>query len=881
MNRALRLTIGIEIVSLEKTDIFGSLKRLQNRPISVKTPMSPPLPMNPYSLAKRMARLLERSVISMAFLPLGISVLTSELPISTTPNTISDIKSIEVIPQTLTLKLGDGSETFVVSAIDKDGIRRDVTSDFLLESNDIIERVGIYQIRGKSPGSATLSGTWNNHRIAFTTSVSEETDPAPLSFVRDILPTLSRAGCNGGSCHAKPNGQNSFELSVFAYDPKSDYDEIVSDARGRRIFPAFPPESLILQKATQAVPHKGGKRFEKGSLEYNRISEWIAEGTRYTTPGEAPLSKIQISPGQGRFAPGSRHQFRVEAHYEDGQTRDVTHMADYAVSDKELLAVSTSGGVEFGNQSGQGVVLARYMGHNAQVKVTIPNHHTDGTRTPSDFTETNFIDTLAANHFANLGLSPSARCSDSTFLRRAFLDGVGRLPTIAETREYLDDERPAKRKRWITRILDDPRYGDYWANKWADLLRPNPDRVGVKSVFMLDRWLRQSFRENRPYDQFVREIINHRGSNHGEGPAVIYRDRRVPTELSSMFSQLFLGVRMECAKCHHHPFEKWSQADFYQFAAYFGSLKQKGAGLSPPISAGTEVFYFAPGGSVKHPITDEAMLPKAPDGPVETELNQEPPRQRLAEWLTGSGNPYFSRAIVNRVWANFFSRGFVNPVDDFRDSNPPVNEPLLDGLAEHLVKNGFDLKKLMSAIMNSSLYQLSTNPNESNLNDTKNFSRFYRKRLPAETLLDAISDVTRVPEKFDGMPPGSRAVEAWTYKIESQFLDAFSRPNASSDPPCERDEKSSVVQALHLMHSDNIQSKLSAPKGWVASLASSEKSPREIVEQLYLAVYTRYPSSEERAIAEAAIPETRSARAQGIEDLLWALINTAEFVFNH
>ena len=737
------------------------------------------------------------------------------------------------------------------------------------------------KLHGIEAGEGTLSGSMGDQSFAIPYVVHPPSDPTPLSFVKDILPILSRAGCNGGSCHAKPNGQNSFALSVFAYDPRSDYEEIVFDARGRRIFPGIPEQSLLLQKPTLAIPHKGGKRLEVGSDFHTEITRWISEGLIFQTPNEANIDSVRVLPPEGRFAPDSSHQLRVEAQYKNGEIRDITDMVDYAVSDKEMITVTESGRAHFGNLSGQAVILARYMGHIGQLKVTIPATKKLGNPISVVFKERNFIDRYAAQHFANLGLTPSEPCRDHEFLRRAFLDGVGRLPTIEETRSFLADEGTDKRRRWIETILDDPLYGHYWANKWADLLRPNPDRVGVKSVFVFDRWLREQFQTNTPYDQFVRNIVSHRGSNHGEGPAVIYRDRRIPTELSSMFSQLFLGVRMECAKCHHHPFEKWSQDDFYQFAAYFGSLKQKGAGLSPPISAGTEIFYFAPGGSVKHPITDQAMKPKAPDGPLDPGGKAQDPRQRLADWLTEPSNPYFTRAIVNRVWANFFSRGFVNPVDDFRDSNPPVNEALLTALAEDFAAQGFDLKQLMATIMNSSLYQLSAIPNDSNLRDTKNFSRFYRKRLPAETLLDAVCDVTGVPESFDGMPPGSRAIETWTYKIGSQFLDAFSRPNSSSDPPCERDEKSSVVQALHLMNSDNIQSKLSAPDGWISKLVKGGHTNAEIVEQFYLASFSRFPSDEEKSIAEAAIPDNPDKRQAGIEDLLWALINTAEFVFNH
>ena len=820
-------------------------------------------------------------LLSVLLLGVFTNLSVAEKPNAPISETSLAIHQVEVYPSELRVGLGEIAETMVVSALDEEGLRYDVTDLVDFEFGEWLQKESDGQLTGKTEGTGNLTAKIGEHTLSIPIEVFRSNQDNPLSFVRDILPILSRAGCNGGSCHAKPNGQNSFALSVFAFDPRSDYHEIVSDARGRRVFPGLPAESLLLQKPTLTIPHKGGKRLDVGSKFYNEITRWIQEGMPYQLQSEANLTEVSISPSHGRFAPNTEHRLRVDAIYEDGSKRDITQMVEYAVSDKELLQADEHGRIKFNDQSGQGVVLARYMGHIGQLKVTVPKSLDSESPIDSNFAENNFIDVLAKKHFTNLGLVPSEKCTDEEFLRRAFLDAVGRLPRIDETREYLADDREDKRERWVERILKDPLYGDFWANKWADLLRPNPDRVGVKSVFMLDRWLRDQFRANTRYDHFVKEIVGHRGSNHGEGPAVIYRDRRTPTELSSMFSQLFLGVRMECAKCHHHPFEKWSQADFYQFAAYFGSLKTKGAGISPPISAGTEIFYFSPGGSVKHPITEKSMAPKPPDGPIDSGTEDHDPRQRLADWLTEPENPYFSRAIVNRVWANFFSRGFVNPVDDFRDSNPPVNEPLLDALATHLVEQKFDLKALMGAIMRSSLYQLSATPNSSNVRDTKNFSRFYRKRLPAETLLDAVCDVTQVAESFDGMPAGMRAMETWTYKIESHFLDAFSRPNSSSDPPNERDEKSSVVQALHMMNSDNLQGKLSDKNGWVAKLAQSNKTNLQIIEELYLATFSRYPSQEERDISASVLPEDGKDRQVPLEDLLWALINTAEFVFNH
>jgi hypothetical protein len=604
----------------------------------------------------------------------------------------------------------------------------------------------------------------------------------------------------------------------------------------------------------------------------------------------------------------------------------------------------------------------------------------------------NFIDELAYAHFRKLGLFPSELCTEAEFLRRAYLDTIGVLPTPEEAREFLqsfggnadneatgdqsevaigakeasgagspltpalsplrgegvardargdadarrrvhapslgkaetenaagdfrtvNDPRRApsplngeragvrgekaksfaieksgtaptqpqvRRAAVIEELLARPEYADYWANKWADLLRPNPDRVGVKSVFLLDQWLREAFRANKPYDQFVRDILLAEGSNHRDGPVVIYRDRREPPELTTMFSQLFLGVRMECAKCHHHPNEKWSQDDFYQFAAFFAPLKQKGAGLSPPISAGTERFYFAPGGTVKHPVTDAVMKPRPLDGAVLELAENTDPRPLLADWLTDPKNPFFAKAAVNRVWAAFFGRGFVEPVDDFRVSNPAVNEPLLNALAEDFARHGYDLKHLMRTILSSRLYQLSSTPNESNLTDTRNFSRSYRRRLPAEVLLDAVNDVTAAPDDFNGCPPGTRALQTWSYKVNSHFLDAFGRPNPSSDCPCERDLHSSVVQSLHMMNSRRLQEKLTHAEGRVKQLAESQRTPAEIVTDLYLAAFSRFPTEEELKRATAAYVREKATRQTATEDVLWALLNSAEFVFNH
>jgi WD40 repeat protein len=706
--------------------------------------------------------------------------------------------------------------------------------------------------------------------------------PAPrVSFVRDVLPAFTRAGCSAGGCHAKAEGQNGFKLSVFSYDPKGDFEAIVTGARSRRVFPAAPEQSLIIQKPTTAIDHEGGRRFEPGSELHQLLVQWMREGMAYRLPDEPDLKRITVAPHERVYGKQGEQRLTVEAHYSDGSTRDVTRLAAYASNDPEIAAVNEDGVVKIGTLAGQAVVVARYMGLVADSQITVPADRVLPAARYAALPRHNFIDELAYAHFQRLGLFPSELSSDTEFLRRAKLDAVGLLPTPEEVRAFAADPAPDKRPKFIARVLDEPAYADHWATKWADLVRPNPDRVGIKSVFTLDQWLRQSFRQNKPYDQFVREILLAEGSNHRDGPAVIYRDRREPADRATMFSQLFLGTRLECARCHNHPNEKWSQEDFFQFAAFFGSVKQKGAGVSPPISPGNETFYFAPGGSVKHPVTGQVMSPRPLDAAFRPEAGDSDPRRALVDSLIAADNPYFAPAAVNRVWANFFGRGLVEPVDDFRISNPSVNSPLLTALARDFAANGYDLKHLMRTIMTSRLYQLSSTPNEYNLSDTRNFSRAYRRRLPAEVLLDAVNDATGGSDAFAGMPPGSRAVQAWSYKIESQFMDAFSRPDPSMDPPCERDTHISVVQSLHLMNSRGLQTKLSSATGRARQLADSGKTPEEIVTELYLTTLCRFPTSEELAVATAAFTAEKATRRSATEDVFWALLNSAEFVFNH
>jgi hypothetical protein len=701
----------------------------------------------------------------------------------------------------------------------------------------------------------------------------------PVTFERDIQPILARYGCNAGACHGKARGQNGFALSLLGYDNDFDYAAIVEEARGRRVFPAAPDASLILLKASGQVSHGGGKRLPSDGPDFAKLRQWIATGTP-RTPADAPkLVRITVNPPERLLAPNGSQQLTVTAHYSDGSAEDVTKYATFQSNESGYVAVDANGLAKAGPLPGEAALMARYMHRFAVCHVIVPMPGTVPAEVYAKLPRKNFIDGHVWTKLQRLGVTPSAPAPESTFHRRAYLDVIGRLPTPEETRAYLADTDPKKREKLIDALLDRPEYADFWANKWADLIRPNPYRVGIKAVFNLDAWLRDSFRKNKPYDQFVRELLTAKGSTFRNGAAVMFRDRRQPDEIATITSQLFLGVRLDCAKCHHHPFEVWSQDDFYSYAAFFARVGHKGTGLSPPISGGEEFVYAAPKGQVKHPVTDDVMPMKPLLGEEVDVPADRDPRDVLADWVTAPGNPFFAKVIVNRVWADLMGRGIVEPVDDLRATNPPSNGPLLDALAADFRDKGYDLKKLIRTVCTSHVYGLSSIPNDRNAGDGRNYSRHYRQRLRAEVLLDAVCDVTGVKESFAAMPAGSRAMELWTVRSQSVFLDSFGRPDPNQDPPCERTSDTTVVQALHLMNAPGLQEKVTAEAGRAAKLAASKKSNAEVVTEVYLLVYNRPPTDDEKVACLRWFDRPGTKRRQATEDLMWALLNTPEFVF--
>jgi len=712
-----------------------------------------------------------------------------------------------------------------------------------------------------------------------------------ISFDLDIQPILGAAGCNTGPCHGKQRGQNGFQLSLLGFDSDFDYNAIVRESRGRRIFPAAAGESLLLQKATARLPHGGGAKIDTNSPHYDTLVKWISQGAPRRIDGETVLEKVELANTKFSLSPRDKQPLTVMAYYGDGSTRDVTHLATYLSNEASVVDVNESGLLTAGPLPGETAIMARYMNHISVADVVIPQPQPLAEDAFANLPQHNFIDQYLDTKLKNLAILPSNAAPEYAFLRRAYTDIIGRLPTPDEARDYLSatttqsSESPdaliERRSQLVDQLLERPEYVDHWANQWADLLRPNPYRVGIKAVLNYDNWIRDQFREGVTYDEFVRRVITARGSTWQNGVTTLYRDRRDPEEITTMVSQLFLGIRLDCAKCHHHPFEKWSQQDFYQLAGYFAQVGRKGTGLSPPISGGEEIVFFSGSGSVKHPVTGETLQPKPLFGDLGNVEPGQDPREALAQWVTSPENDYFAKVQTNRIWAALMGRGIVEPVDDLRSTNPPTHPELFDALAEHFKSTGYDVKALIRTIALSRAYAADSTPNDSNVSDRINYSRHYRHPLRAETLLDAIADLTETPSNFSGMPDGSRASQVWTHRVQSMFLDTFGRPDENQDPPCERMNESTVTQSLHLMNDRDIDSRIRSDKGRAARLAASDLSAGSVVEEIYLAAFSRVPTQEESTYAATLINSAGAQRRGVIEDLLWAMINSPEFTIQN
>jgi hypothetical protein len=819
-------------------------------------------------------------------------------------------RALQVLPTSVSLDGAEAQQTLVVTGTGASGKAVDLTATAVYRSlNPKVVQVsagGVARIAGD--GSAAVEVRVGSAKVRVPVRARHAARQRPLSFTNDVMPVLMKAGCYVGACHAKQGGQNGFQLSVLGFDPEADYRSVARQANGRRVNRLEPGKSLLLTKPTLTLPHAGGRRFDEKSTEYRLLARWIAEGAPFEQPGEPKLVRVEVEPRERVMAPKGAQHLLATAVYSDNSRRDITHDADFR-SNEEGIATVENGVIRASELAGEAAVMTRYMGQVAVTTVTVPLKQPVSAAEYTRLPRQNYVDDLVYRKLSQLNLLPSDLCDDVTFLRRASLDLIGTLPTPAETRAFLaecsqergsvepqalsvkDDARKAKgstlnassgvipafetRAKLVERLLARPEYADYWGMRWVNLLLVDRDPLFPKGAYAYDHWVREAFRKNMPFDQFARDIVTASGETFRDGPANFYRALATPIEQAKSISQLFLGVRIDCAQCHHHPNERWSQDDFYSMAAYFARVRRKGS------TEFEQIVYAAPDGEVRHPKTDQVMPPKPLGGAVPEIGEDEDRREALARWMTAPDNPYFAREIVNRTWALMLGRGIVEPVDDMRLTNPGTNEPLLDALAKDFVAHGYDVKYLLRTIAASAAYQRSSVATPNNAKDTHNYSRFYVKRLIAEVLLDAIGEVTGVPERFSGHPSTTRAIQMWDNKLPIEFLDVFGKPSRLSVCECDRPADGSVTQVLHLMNSKAIQNRLTSDKGMVERLEKSMLTPEQIVEEMYLTVYSRLPTPEESKTAQAAFTREKATRRTTIEDLLWVLLNSPEFIFNH
>jgi hypothetical protein len=710
--------------------------------------------------------------------------------------------------------------------------------------------------------------------------VRDYAKPEPVSFRHEVLAVLNVGGCNAGACHGTPSGKNGFRLSLRGYDPAADYVQITRDVLGRRSDRLDPDSGLVLQKSLGRVPHEGGQRFGAGSLPAAVLRGWLAEGLQ-DDPLAPALSAIEVVPGARVLAePAHWQQLAVLAHFADGSVRDVTRLTVYSSSDTALATVDSTGLVEF-RQAGESAILCRYLGELRTVRLTYlearKGFHW------SDRPEANYVDKHVFAKLRALSIPPAESCTDQEFLRRAYLDVCGVLPTPVEARAFLADTRSDRRARLIDALLERPEYADFWTLKWSDVLRSNRKAIQLKGTYVFQKWLRDHLEWNTPFDQVVRQLLTAGGSSFANPPANYYRIARDPQSLAETTAQVFFGIRMQCAKCHNHPFERWTQDDYYSMAAFFARVRQKRDALeggANPQAPAAEVIYADRAGEVIQPRTGKVMAPRFMGGSVASIRPGKDRREALAQWLTAKDNPFFARAVVNRVWFHLNGRGIVDPVDDFRDSNPSANDALLDALAGDFVEHGYDLKHVIRVIMNSRTYQLSTQTCELNKDDVKYFSHAVTKLLSAEQLLDAICAATDVPEKYPGVPAGTRSVQLPDGEFNHTFLKTFGQPGRELACECEREGDSNLAQALQLINGPTINEKLRDPHNRLGKLLAGKLSDAVVLTELYVATLSRPPAGEETRAALAHVARAADRR-KGWEDLHWALLNSKEFLFRH
>ena len=788
--------------------------------------------------------------------------------------TLSNVSAADLICSTKSIQFKDafaGCQLLVSDA------SRDFTREAkYTSSNPAVARVdsrGYVMPIGN--GSATILIAHANAKLEVPVTVAGFGNGRSVDFKTEIEPMLSRLGCNAGGCHGKQSGQNGFKLSLFGFDDKFDYEAITREARGRRVFPGSPDQSLLLTKATAQVPHGGGKRMNREGHEYQLFRQWIATGLPASAPDAPHVIKLRIVPGDRVLQREQIQQIAVLADYSDGSTRDVTRQSEFSSNLDIVASVDSDGLIRAHRMSGEAAIMARHMGYVGVFRAMVP--HGEALAEIREFKPLNYIDELAVAKWKKLGLRPSPVADDSIFVRRVTIDLCGRLPTALETKAFLNETSADKRAKLIDRLLDSGDYPAYFAMRWGGILRNSNLAGSTQAAYAFHNWIKDAIARNRPYDEFVRGIVAASGEWQ-DAPAVNWywqnRDDQLHQTTADV-AQIFLGTRLQCAKCHHHPYERWGQGDYYGLSGFFTRLGRKSFGEPPPYFASANVTS-----GEKNPLTGKSPEPKYLDGVEAKFTADEDPRHALVDWMAKPENPFFAKALVNRLWAHFMGRGLYHEADDLRETNPPSNPELLEALAKDFLTHKFDVKHVIRTIVNSRVYQLSSEPTVHNKNDQQNFARFYARRMHAEVFLDAVDQATGKRTNFQGVSTNARAVDLPHEGFGSYFLDTFDRPKRVTVCECERSTGATLGQVLLLANSDEIEQKIAASDGRLSKMMKDKKPVAEIVDELYLTAFSRMPTAEEKKRTLAFVDKIEN-KQQALEDVLWVILNSKEFMFNH
>lgn len=801
------------------------------------------------------------------FAALGLSLVCGALAQAQSP-----VTGIAVYPPDVNLSFQQDRQKFVVVATRQDGVTLDVTAQAQIALADAaLARIENATIYPTADGQTTLNVDYQGHKASAPVVVANAASAAPISFKNDVMPIFMRAGCNTGSCHGAARGKDGFRLSLFGFDPDGDYFRVTRELGARRINLALPHSSLLMEKSCGAVPHTGGKRFDKESEYYATLYQWLEAGA--VNDPQAPPKCVQVEvfpPNAVLEGADVTQQFIARAKYEDGSDRDITHVAVFMSNNDNSAPINENGLVTAANR-GEAFVMARFDTHTVVSQVIV---------LPAGMAYTapeitgNYIDQHVGAKLNKLRILPSELCTDEEFLRRVTLDIIGQLPTEEEYQQFAADASPDRRAKLVDRLVERKEFSEIWAMKWAELLMiKSSNQVSYKSAFLYNAWLTDKIANNVPLNEMVRELLSATGGTFTEPATNFYQIETDTLKTAENVAQIFMGIRTQCAQCHNHPFDQWTMDDYYSFAAFFSQIgRKRGEDYRETI------VFNRGGGEVRHLVGNGVMPPKFLGGETPDVAGKDR-RQVLADWLTQPDNPFFARNVSNRLWAHFFGKGIVEPVDDVRVSNPPSNPELLDALSAKLVEYKYDFKSLVRDICNSHAYQRSTVRNESNATDELNFAHGNVRRIQAEMMLDCISQATLTKDKFQGLPLGARAVQIADGRTSNYFLTTFGRATRQTVCACEVNTDPNLSQALHLLNGDTAQNKI-AQGGLVKSLLEAGKTPEQAIESIYIRCLTRKPTPEETAklmevVSQAANPQ------QGLEDVFWAVLNSREFIFNH